>query len=229
MYEAVLVYAYVYEGSEIGYVRDYARKFHARLQVFEFPYVFREPELSGLSAGIEPRLGQFLDDVAHGGKPCIAAHEILRIYSGAHLRVAYEMRDVGSQALGHLFHDTVGLGVHGGVVEGVLGALDAQEARALLEGLGSEPRHVRKLFPALERPVGVPVVYDVLGKGRPYAGHICQQVAGGRVEVDANGVDAALDRGLELLFEQVLVYVVLVLAYAEVLGVYLHEFGKGIH
>src|SRR5690606_4781663 len=50
----------------------------------------------------------------------------------------------------------------------------------------------------------------------------------GRVELDADVVDAALDHLVELLGEQGLVHVVLVLAHADGLGIDLDQLGQGI-
>ncbi len=66
-------------------------------------------------------------------------------------------------------HHRVGLGMHGGGVERVVAALDAQEAGALLEGLRAEAGHLLEGRAGPERAVLVAVADDVLGQPLPDA------------------------------------------------------------
>ncbi len=59
--------------------------------------------------------------------------------------LAISSATVDAQRRRHLFHHGVGFGVHGGHVERVVAAADAQEAGGLLEGLGPEARHRQQL------------------------------------------------------------------------------------
>ena len=72
------------------------------------------------------------------------------------------------------------------------------------------------------------VLDDLLRQRRPYAGDVREERRARGVELDADGVDAALDDLVELLLEQRLVDVVLVLPDADRLGVDLHELGQRI-
>ena len=105
----------------------------------------------------------------------------------------------------------------------------AQEARALLEGLGAKARDLHELGAARKSAGAVAVCNDVLGKRRADPGHIGEEIGRSGVEVDSYGVHARLDRAIKLLFEESLVHVVLVLADSEVLGVDLDELGERVH
>ena len=116
----------------------------------------------------------------------------------------------------------------GRVVERRLGAVDAQEARALREGRRAEARDLQELTPAREDAVLVAVGDDVLGRRRVDAGDVAQQGGRGRVEVDADVVDGGLDRRIEGARELLLVDIVLVLADADGLRVDLDELSQRV-
>jgi len=80
-----------------------------------------------------------------------------------------------------------------------------------------------------EGSILLPVIHDVLGKGRPKTADIHQQMLGGGVKVDANEVDAALDGLIQRMFEFRLVYIVLILSHANALGVDLDQFSQRVH
>ena len=119
--------------------------------------------------------------------------------------------------------------MHGRIVQRIGSPGDAQEARALLESLGAQAGHLLELFPAGEVTVGRAVVRDGLGKGRAYTAHILQQVRAGSVQGHAHAVHAAFHGVVQFFLQQALVYIVLILSYAQGLGVNLHQFGQGIH
>jgi hypothetical protein len=60
--------------------------------------------------------------------------------------------------------------VHGGGIERVVAAVDAQEAGRLLEGLVAQTRHILQLLARLEGAVLVAMSDDVVGKRRRQAG-----------------------------------------------------------
>ena len=129
---------------------------------------------------------------------------------------------------GDALHQGVGLGVHGGVVQGVVGLGHAQEAGRLLEGLGPQARYGAQLFAAGERAVLLAVGDDVAGEGVAEAGDARQQGHGGGVDVHPHGVHTVLHHRFQGLGQATLIDVVLVLADADGLGIDLHQFGEGV-
>ena len=116
--------------------------------------------------------------------------------------------------------------MHGGRIERVLAVHDAQEARRLLERLGAEARHLLQGDARLEGAVLVAEGDDVGGKRLIEARHVRQQRRRGRVDVDADRVDAILDHRIERARETALVDVVLILPDADGLGLDLDELGQ---
>ena len=143
-------------------------------------------------------------------------------------RVADERADVGLRPGQDAPHHRVGLRVHAGDVERVVAAADAQEARALLERLRAEARHVGERGARAERAVGVPVRDDLRGERLGDARHPPQQRRRRRVDVDADGVDAVLHHRVERAGQRRLRQVVLVLPDADRLGVDLDELRERI-
>lgn len=81
----------------------------------------------------------------------------------------------------------------------------------------------------VKAPVLPAVIDDVLRQGRSETADVHKQVLRGRVDIDADEVDAALHRPVERVLEFGLVHVVLILSHAYALGVYLYQFCERIH
>ena len=64
--------------------------------------------------------------------------------------------------------------MHRAAVERIFASADAQKACTLLEGLGSEPRDLKKLGSAAEASLLAAVCYNALRERRPDAGYISQ-------------------------------------------------------
>ena len=115
-----------------------------------------------------------------------------------------------------------------GVVQHGAALRHAQEAGALLEGLGAQLRHLQKPLPVGEDAVVLPVFHDVLGGGGGEAGHPAQKTGGGGVHIHAHGVDAVLHHTGERLIQPLLGHIMLVLSHADGLGVDLHQLRQRI-
>ena len=116
----------------------------------------------------------------------------------------------------------------GSVVQHLFALRHAQEARALLESLGAQLRHLVDGLAAGEDAVFLPVGHDVFGRGPVQAGHPLQQRGRGGVHVHTHGVDAVLHHAVERLLQAGLGHVVLVLSHADGHGVDLHQLRQGI-
>ena len=118
--------------------------------------------------------------------------------------------------------------MHGAVVQRVRAAHDAQESGGLLEGFGSQPRHLEQRLAAFEIPVRGAVGHDVFRQCRPESRNVGQDVFRGGVDVHADPVDAALHHRGQTRLEFRLVDAVLVLSDADRLGVDFDQFRKGV-
>ena len=81
----------------------------------------------------------------------------------------------------------------------------------------------------MESSVGIPVCHDIPGKLRSDSRHIAQKVFGRCIQVHTHCIHAGFHSIVQFLLQPCLVHIVLVLAYAEILGIYFNELGERIH
>ena len=228
MHQPVLVDAYVNEGTERRHVRDDPFEEHARRQIRHRLHALGEGRGPERRAGVTAWLLQFAEDVGDGRHAESLVGEALRRERAQHRGVAdqpgHGRAGGGQNAPDH----GIGLRVDAGRVERIVAAADAQEAGALLEGLGAQPGHLGQRAAAAERAGRVPVRHDAVGEPRADPGHPGQQRRGGGVDVDPDRVDAVLHHGVERAGQLALGNVVLVLAHADGLRVDLDQFGQGV-
>ena len=108
-------------------------------------------------------------------------------------------------------------------VERIGAAADTQKARRLFERLGAETRDVQQVLARPEGAVGISVLDDVAGQLPPKPRDIGKQLPAGRVDLNPHRIDTTDYDVVEALLEQRLVYVVLVLADSDGLGIDLHQ------
>src|SRR6478672_2748551 len=190
--QAVLVHADVDEGAAGGDVADDAFEDHADLEVLDVLHAFGEARGLELGARIAARLFQFLEDVAHGGHAELRVGELLRLEAAKQRGVADQLLHLAPALFQDARDHRVRLGMHRRRVERLVAIGDAQEARALFEGLLAQARHLQQGLAILERAIRVAVVDDVLGDGRRQARHAREQRGGSRVDVHAHRVHAVL-------------------------------------
>ncbi len=118
--------------------------------------------------------------------------------------------------------------MHGGGVQRIGRAADAQKAGALFEGFRAQSLDLLEFFAALERTVFVAPGHNRLRQRRPHARDALQQRGARRVEFHPHAVYAAHDHFVQLGGKERLVHVVLVLPHANRLRVDLHEFRQRI-
>lgn len=114
------------------------------------------------------------------------------------------------------------------MIEDLLALRHAEEARALLERFGAELRHLFQLAAGGERAVLLAVGDDVLCRRGVQAGHLLQKRRGGRIEVDADGIDTIFHHGVQCSGQLLLRHIMLILADADGLRVDLHELRQRI-
>src|SRR5208337_5047169 len=110
-------------------------------------------------------------------------------------------------------------GMDAGAIERLVSPGDAQEAGAELEGLGAEARHVLERRAGLEGPMRLAMDQDRLRQRFAHTRDAGEELGRGRVDVDADGVDAILGHRVERAAELLLREGVLVLADADRLRV----------
>jgi hypothetical protein len=169
-----------------------------------------------------------VSDVSHRRQAEGVVHEVLGAQPAQRLGVAHDCADVAPAGLHDAARDAVGLGVNGGGVERLGAVADAQEAGALLEGLGAEARHLQQRFARGEGALRVAMRHDGRGERRAETGHMREQRGGGHVEVDADRVHRILHHRRQRLRQASLIDVVLVLSDADRLRRHLHEFRQRV-
>ena len=115
-----------------------------------------------------------------------------------------------------------------GGIQWIVPVQDAHESGALFECLGPQLGHLQQLSPVGEASVGLPVVNDVAGNGLVDSGDIFQKGRGCGVQIHAHFVHAVLHHAVQGIAELLLVHVMLVLAYADGLGVDFHQLRQRI-
>ena len=134
MYKAILVHTDVDEATELRDVRHDARQNHAHLQVFQLVHIVVELESLRLSTRVAARLLQLVHDVGERWHAHLRSDIALQVDTFLALLVLDQLADGTAGVLSHLFHQGIALGVHGSVVQRVLGIGYAQESRTLLVG-----------------------------------------------------------------------------------------------
>ena len=125
-------------------------------------------------------------------------------------------------------HHRVGLGVNAGHVQRVVTAANAQKAGALLEGLGTQARHLHQLLAVVEGAMGLAPAHHRLGHAARQTRHARQQRHTGGVQVNPHRVHTILHHGLQRFGQLALIDVVLVLAHANRFGIDLHQLGQRV-
>ena len=166
VHQAVLVHADVDERAERGDVGDDALEQHAGREVVQRLDAFGE--VRGLEAGrgSRPGFSSSLRMSVTVGRPNVSSTNGSPS-ARAGPRRCRSASEVAASWREDAAHHRVGLGVHRRGVERVVAAGDAQEAGALLERLGAEPRHVLERPAGAERAVGVAVRHDAAASPSP--------------------------------------------------------------
>ena len=118
--------------------------------------------------------------------------------------------------------------VHGGGVQRLLTAADANKSCRLAEGFRAQSRHVQQLLTVREGAVFGAVGDDAFGGCGAHSRHVREQLHGGAVEVHAHGVHAVFDGVVEGAAQGGGRHVVLVLAHADGLRVDFDELGERV-
>ena len=176
MYQTILMDADVDEGTEIGDVGDDAWQFHALDEVVDGIDTRVELEFFNLFAGVATRLFLFFEDIGKGRDAYLSGHVAFDIDGLALFLVTNQVGHSAVLVLGHLLDDVVALRMDGRVVERILGARDAEETCALLEGGRAETRHFFQLGARSEGTILLTIVDDILGEGGAKAADVHQKM-----------------------------------------------------
>ncbi len=229
MNKAVLMDSYVNESPEIGHVRHDSRKLHPRLQIIYFMNILGKAELLRGLARVTPRLLQLIQNVIYGRKPEISADILRSVNLLYKLLIADQFFFRHTKVRSHLRDNVVALRMHGRIVQRILRIMDSEEARALLESLGTKLRNLPQLSPGSESAVRSPVCHNVRRQGRPDSRHIPEQIRTCSVQVHAHAVHADDYSVVQLFLQKILVHVMLVLPHSKGLRINLHQLRQRIH
>ena len=175
----------------------------------------------GLHELLHHVLQRRLADAELGGglRQTVGLHALRQIAERPRLHVRERVPREREQPLRRV----VALRVDGGVVEHVFALRHAQEARALLEGLRPELRHLLQLAARGKGAVFLAVRNDILRRRRGQTGNAPQQGGRRRVQIHAHCVHAVLHHVVQRGFQLLLRHVVLILPDADGLRLDLHK------
>lgn len=164
------------ERCDIG---DDARQLHALFEILHRAHAFGKGKgLEGASR-VASGFFQFLHDVGERGQAELVRDIVGKADGLAAFGALHEFADGCARILGHALDHGVGFRVHGAGVEGLLAVPDAQEAGALLKGLGAEAGHLEKIPAGLEGAVFVAVSHDIAGERGAEAGNVGEELLAG--------------------------------------------------
>ncbi len=228
VHQPVLVHADIDERAEGGDVGDDALQLHAGCQVLETLDALGEARGAERGPGIARGLLQLQQNVAHGRQAEALVDEIGGIERLERAAVASQRAQVAAAGRHDPPGERIGLGVHGGAIEGLVAFADPQEPGAQLERLVAQACHLHQLAAAPERAFGVAMQDDRFGQCRTNARDPREQGRGCRVQLDPHRVDRILHDRIQAACQTGLVDVVLILADADAPGLDLHQLGQRV-
>ncbi len=175
MHQSVLMHTDVDECSEVCDVRHDTRQKHTHLQVANLMHTRVELEHLNRSTRVASRSLQLSHDVGKRRHAYAIRHIVREPYRLLQVLVLYQLSHRTALTLSHTLHDVVALGMHGAVVERILGVGYAQEAGTLDEGCRSESRHLLQFGTRAERTVLLSVEYDILSRSGVQSADIGEQ------------------------------------------------------
>ena len=217
MNQSRFVQADVNESAEVNDILDFACYLHSDSQILELDDAFLHDWSRVSVSRVAVWLSKLFDDVV---QRCFAnivffAETFLQIS-----RNLFSFFYIRKNLAGNI----VIFRVNPGVVQRVRAFGDFQESRALLKGFRTKPRHFFEFLAAGDFAVCIPVSDDFLCSAHVDAGNIFQEHVACRVQVYANLVYDRTDYFIKLLGEFFLVYIVLIKADADCLGVDFDQF-----
>ena len=163
MDEAVLMQANIHKRTKSRKIGHQAGQFHTHLEVLDVVDIVRKREFLRSLARVPSRFLQFQDDVVDGGQAELFLYVVLRLDLLAQLRISHQLLGAHMEVAGHFVHNVVCFRMYGGIVQRIGRPRDAEEAGALLKGLGAQARHLLELFPAGEIAVFAAIRHNGLG------------------------------------------------------------------
>ncbi len=142
MHQTILVDANIDKGTEGSNIGNNAGQFHAGLEIVHLRHAFLEGEHFELLARIPARFGQLRHNVVQRGHPDGVGDVGLQLNFLTQVTVAHQIGDRAVQIPGHGVHKTVAFRMHRAGVERLFAVAQTQETGCLLEGLGTETRHL---------------------------------------------------------------------------------------
>ena len=231
MDEAVLAHADVDEGAEGRDIRDDPRTDHARLQVLDPREVLAEGEGLPGTARIGSGTLDLGGDIGRGLRAQLPAQRLAGVAAQTLRRGrAAAEQDFERCAVGgrERLQRRLPLGMDARRVERRVAADHPDEAGDLLPCARVEPRRLDELASRAERTASRTELDDRLGENRPDPRDARQQLGRARIQVDPDAVHATLDDFVELLFQAMGRYVVMVLPRPHGLRVDLDDLGERI-
>ena len=147
---------------------------------------------------------------------------------GGFASTACQLRWITADFFQDVLGDGVALRMDPGAVERVITVDDLEEARRLdVRGI-SDSRNGLQLFPIAERAVLLAILVDATGRQLIQPRHVSQQRGAGRIDIDADVVDARFHDGIQRRAQVFAFHVVLIESNSDAGGVDLDQFRQRI-
>ena len=229
MNQTILVNTNIDKGTKLGDVGNDAWYHHSYLNILKLMDVVREWELFNLASWVESWLIQFFHDISKRWQAYSVWYIVLYVDSLKPFFVSDKLLNGASAVSSHTLHYVVALWVYGAIVQRILGVRNAQETCTLCVGISSKTRYLLELRTRCEVAILATIFDDVLCQGRTKTADVSKQLLTGGIHVYTNKVNAVLHRLVQTLLEFCLVYIVLILSYANALGINLHKLSQRVH
>ena len=156
------MYANINKSTKIGDVGHRTFEDHPRLQVVHCLDAIGK--LSGFKfrTRIATRFFQLFDDVGYRRHTEFLVSKVRRFQVTQLAAVTHQIFQCLLRRRQNAFHHRIGFRVDGRSIQRVITVVNAQEARALLEGFRPQTAHFQQLLTVLELPVLIAPGHDVL-------------------------------------------------------------------
>src|SRR5579883_802199 len=118
--------------------------------------------------------------------------------------------------------------MYGCVIQWVVTTTNTQETPSLFKRLWSQLRDFEQFSTIFKSTLLIAIGNDIVGNCGCNPRDKGQKFFGGGIQVYANKVNATFYSGIQLLFQQFLIYIMLILSYTNGLGINFHQFCKRI-
>ena len=232
MDKTVLMNADIHKCAEIDHIPHGSFEDHAFFQIFHIQHVGAEHRLRHFIPGVSGRFLQLLHNIPESD---LTDPQFLRRLlivpdlagNPGKFPLRHILRRI-SQLLQKSGSRIVCLRMYTGGVQRVLSPGDPHKARALLERLWSQLRHLEKITAAFKSAVLFPVNHDILRDHLADSGNIFQKRRGSSIQIHSHLIHTVLHHSGKGFSQLLLVHIMLILSHSYGTGIDLHQLRQRI-